>query len=67
MAKSTSLLMSELSTIFENSKPDIVFTIADRYETVAAALAASYMNIFVAHSQGGEITGSIFALGMIEA
>ena len=41
--------MSELSTIFENSKPDIVFTIADRYETVAAALAASYMNIFVAH------------------
>jgi UDP-hydrolysing UDP-N-acetyl-D-glucosamine 2-epimerase len=59
MAKSTSLLMSELSTIFENSKPDIVFTIADRYETVAAALSASYMNIFVAHSQGGEITGSI--------
>ncbi len=59
MAKSTSLLMSELSTIFENSRPDIVFTIADRYETVAAALAASYMNIFVAHSQGGEVTGSI--------
>ena len=49
----------ELTTIFEQLKPDIVLTIADRYETLAIAVAASYMNIPLAHTQGGEITGSI--------
>jgi len=59
MAKSTGLAIIELSTIFERLKPDIVLTVADRYETIATAIAASYMNIPVAHTQGGEITGSI--------
>jgi UDP-hydrolysing UDP-N-acetyl-D-glucosamine 2-epimerase len=36
-----------------------VVTIADRYETLATAVAASYMNIPVVHVQGGEVTGSI--------
>jgi UDP-hydrolysing UDP-N-acetyl-D-glucosamine 2-epimerase len=34
-------------------------TVADRYETLATAVAASYMNIPVVHVQGGEVTGSI--------
>jgi UDP-hydrolysing UDP-N-acetyl-D-glucosamine 2-epimerase len=34
-------------------------TVADRYETLANAVAASYMNIPVVHVQGGEVTGSI--------
>ena len=34
-------------------------TIADRYETIATAVAAAYMNIPLAHVQGGEVTGSI--------
>ena len=59
MAKSTGLAIIELTTIFEQLKPDIVLTIADRYETLATAVAASYMNIPLAHTQGGEITGSI--------
>lgn len=59
MPKSTALSIIELSSIFERIKPDIVFTIADRYETIAAAIAGSYMNILIAHSQGGEVTGSI--------
>lgn len=59
MAKSTGLAIMELATIFENSKPDIVLTVADRFETMATAIAASYMNIPLAHTQGGEITGSI--------
>jgi len=59
MAKSTGLAIIELSTIFENLKPDIVLTVADRYETMATAIAASYMNISLAHTQGGEVTGSI--------
>ena len=59
MAKSTGLGIIELSTIFENIKPDIVLTVADRFETMATAIAASYMNIPLAHTQGGEVTGSI--------
>jgi UDP-hydrolysing UDP-N-acetyl-D-glucosamine 2-epimerase len=59
MAKSTGLGVLELATQFENLKPDIVFTVADRFETMATAVAASYMNIPLAHTQGGELTGSI--------
>lgn len=59
MAKSTGLAILELATLFENLKPDVVLTVADRYETMATAVAASYMNIPVAHTQGGEVTGSI--------
>jgi len=59
MAKSTGLGLVELATAFDNLKPDVVVTIADRYETLATATAASYMNIPLAHVQGGEVTGSI--------
>lgn len=58
-AKSTGLGIVELSTAFEDLKPDIVVTVADRFETMATAIAASYMNIPLAHIQGGEITGNI--------
>ncbi len=59
MAKSTGLGLIELATAFDNLKPEVVVTVADRYETIATAIAASYMNIPVAHVQGGEVTGSI--------
>ena len=59
MAKSTGLAIIELATAFENLKPDVVLTIADRFETLATAVAASYMNVPLAHTQGGEVTGSI--------
>jgi UDP-hydrolysing UDP-N-acetyl-D-glucosamine 2-epimerase len=59
MAKTTGLAIIELSQVFSELKPDIVVTVADRHETIATAIAASYMNIMVAHTQGGEITGSI--------
>ncbi len=59
MAKSTGLAIIELATHFDNLKPDIVLTVADRFETLATAVAASYMNIPLAHTQGGEVTGSI--------
>lgn len=58
-AKSTGLGVVELATIFDNLKPDVVVSVADRYETIATAIAASYLNITVAHVQGGEVTGSI--------
>ncbi len=59
MAKSTGLAVVELSTVFENLRPDIVMAIADRFEALAVAVAASYMNIPVAHLEGGELSGSI--------
>lgn len=59
MAKSTGMAIMELATQFENLEPDVVLTVADRFETIATAIAASYMNIPVAHTQGGEVTGSI--------
>ncbi|MDP6346472.1 MAG: UDP-N-acetylglucosamine 2-epimerase [Alphaproteobacteria bacterium] len=59
MAKSTGMAIMDLATQFENLQPDIVLTVADRFETIATAIAASYMNIPVAHTQGGEVTGSI--------
>ncbi|MBD85233.1 MAG: UDP-N-acetylglucosamine 2-epimerase (hydrolyzing) [Chloroflexi bacterium] len=58
-AKSTGLALIELSTELSKLQPDAVITIADRYETLATAIAASYSNIPVVHVQGGEITGSI--------
>lgn len=59
MAKTTGLGLLELATTFSNLKPDVVVTIADRFETIATAIAGAYMNIAVAHVQGGEVTGSI--------
>jgi UDP-hydrolysing UDP-N-acetyl-D-glucosamine 2-epimerase len=59
MAKSTGLGLLELPTVFELLQPDVVVTVADRFETIATAIAASYMNIPVAHTQGGEVSGSI--------
>ena len=59
MAKTTGLGLLELATVFDNLKPDVVITVADRYETLATGVAAAYMNIPVAHVQGGEVTGSI--------
>ena len=59
MAKSTGMAIIDLATQFETLKPDIVLTVADRFETMATAIAASYMNIPLAHTQGGEVTGSI--------
>ncbi len=59
MAKTTGLGVLEMATTFDNLRPDIVITVADRFETLATAIAAAYMNIPVAHVQGGEVTGSI--------
>lgn len=59
MTKSCGLIILELTSIFESLKPDIVVTTGDRYETIATAICASYMNICLVHIQGGELTGSI--------
>ena len=59
MSKSTGIALMELSSIFDNMQPNFVITVADRFETIATAIAASFMNITLIHTQGGEKTGSI--------
>ena len=58
-AKTTGLGIMELASVFANLRPDAVVTVADRFETMATAVAASYMNIPLVHVQGGEVTGNI--------
>jgi UDP-hydrolysing UDP-N-acetyl-D-glucosamine 2-epimerase len=59
MAKSTGLGLLELPTIYDLLKPHVVVSVGDRFETIATAVAAAYMNIPVAHTMGGEISGTI--------
>lgn len=59
MAKTTGLGVMELANVFFKLQPDAVITIADRFETIATSIAASYQNIPLIHIQGGEVTGNI--------
>ena len=59
MAKSVGFGVVEFASEFQRQKPDVVLLIGDRYEALAAVIAAAYMNICVAHIQGGEVSGSI--------
>ena len=59
MAKSVGFGVVEFASEFQRLKPDVVLLIGDRYEALAAAIAAAYMNICIAHIQGGEVSGSI--------
>ncbi len=58
-AKSTGLGIVELSTAFQDLQPDMIVSVADRFETMATAIAATYLNIPLIHLQGGELSGNI--------
>jgi UDP-hydrolysing UDP-N-acetyl-D-glucosamine 2-epimerase len=59
MAKSVGFGVVEFASEFQRLKPNVVLLIGDRYEMLAAAIAAAYMNICIVHIQGGEVSGSI--------
>jgi len=59
MAKSVGFGVVEFASELQRLKPDLVLLIGDRYEALSAAVAAAYMNICIAHVQGGEVSGSI--------
>jgi UDP-hydrolysing UDP-N-acetyl-D-glucosamine 2-epimerase len=59
MAKSLGFAVVEFASEFRRLSPDLVLLIGDRYEALAATLAAAYMNLCIAHIQGGEVSGSI--------
>ncbi len=59
MTKSIGIGIVQFSSELSRLSPDILLVIGDRYETLAAVISAAYMNIFIAHIQGGEVSGSI--------
>lgn len=59
MASSVGSNISQLSSIFETEKPDVLIAEGDRGEQLAAAIAAAYLNIPIIHRAGGNISGSI--------
>lgn len=59
MAMSTGVGLIELPPVFARLAPDVVLTVGDRFETMATTLAAAYMNIAIAHTMGGEVSGTI--------
>lgn len=55
----TGALVQELTTLFRLIRPQTVVVIADRYETLAVSIAASYQGIRLVHLLGGERSGNI--------
>lgn len=58
-SKTVGLGIIEFSSIFNEIRPDLVVVRADRFEVLAATVAASYMNIPVAHIEGGDKSGTL--------
>lgn len=59
MALTTAATISSTATVITRLAPDLVVTVADRYETLGTAIASSYCGIPLIHIQGGEVTGNI--------
>lgn len=57
MALYLSAGISSFAKYFDSHRPDIVVLLGDRSEPLAAALAALYLNIPIAHINGGDVTG----------
>jgi UDP-hydrolysing UDP-N-acetyl-D-glucosamine 2-epimerase len=59
MAKTVGLSVIEHATYFQWRNPDMLIIVGDRFDMLAPAVAASMMNIPIAHIQGGELSGTI--------
>ncbi len=59
MAKSVGFGAIEFASEYQRLRPDLVLVIGDRYEMFSAVIAAAFMNLCIAHIQGGEVSGSI--------
>lgn len=59
MVKTAGLGMLGIADALDHLEPDFLIVVGDRYEVMAATVAAAYMNIRVAHTMGGEVTGTI--------
>ena len=60
ISKSTGLGLIGFADAFDDLKPDIVVVLGDRYEILAASIAALFARIPIAHISGGETTEGAF-------
>lgn len=65
--KSLAKLISRLSDVFVQLKPDLIVLLGDRYELIGTALSAMIHRIPIAHIHGGEITEGAFDEGIRHA
>ncbi len=59
MAKSAGLTALEFANTIQRLNPDIVLVRADRFEQLAVAMTAAYLNKTIAHIEGGDVSGTI--------
>ena len=59
MAKTACLTALDFTNNLYTSSPDVIIICGDRFEQLAIAMAAAYLNITIAHIEGGDVTGSI--------
>jgi UDP-hydrolysing UDP-N-acetyl-D-glucosamine 2-epimerase len=59
MSLTTGVFLTQISGVLQNLAPDMVLIHGDRYEMLSVAIAASYNNIPLIHTEGGETTGTI--------
>lgn len=59
MAESIGKTAAAMARALARVRPDFLVVLGDRGEMLAGAVAASYMNVPIAHIHGGEISGSI--------
>lgn len=59
MSRSVGLGLLEISSLLHKYKPDFTLIVGDRFEMLAPAIASALMNIPIAHTMGGEISGTI--------
>lgn len=56
MAVSTGIAVQKFAELFKGYKPDIIIVLGDRFEILAAVIAAHIIGIPVAHIAGGDVT-----------
>lgn len=56
MAVSTGIAVQKFAELFKGYKPDIIIVLGDRFEILAAVIAAHIIGISVAHIAGGDVT-----------
>jgi GDP/UDP-N,N'-diacetylbacillosamine 2-epimerase (hydrolysing) len=53
-SKSVGLLINGLSQTVERERPDFLFVVGDREESIATCIVGNYMNVLTAHLGGGD-------------
>ena len=60
VARGTGIGLSGFAAALPKLAPDVLVLLGDRYEILSAAVAATLLNIPIAHIHGGEITAGAF-------